>query len=114
MGNMVDSDGSFYISSSEFSTAPDVKYYDKYTYDSSSYTSHSRGKLGDATKETLSTFGSNMEGWYNDFADFISSNYSWLRREGRYNHGTGSGIFLFGRANGSATVDISTRVILIP
>ena len=55
-----------------------------------------------------------MEGWYNDFADFISSNYSWLRREGRYNHGTGSGIFLFGRANGSATVDISTRAILTP
>src|SRR5574344_1934582 len=64
MGNMVDSSGNFQPSNSGLTTV-DSKYYDSYTY-GTSYTDHARGKLGDATKETLQAFGSTSGGWYGD------------------------------------------------
>src|SRR5574344_120968 len=87
MGNMVDSSGNFYPSSSGLSQ-PDTKYYDSYAYDGSSYTTHARGKLGDATKETLKTFGSTTGGWYSDYAYFPFSSHSWFLRGGYYNGST--------------------------
>ena len=75
MGNMVNSSGKFYSSSSGFSTPPDSIYYDSYTY-GTSYTTHGRGKLGDATKETLKTFESDTGGWYSDYAYFPDSSFS--------------------------------------
>ena len=113
MGNMVNGSGLFYSSDSEFSNAPNAKYYDKYTYDSS-YTSHGRGKLGDATKETLSTFGNNTGGWYSDYADFVSSSYSWFLRGGGYDVDSYAGVFYFGRNYGNANSYRSARAVLIP
>ena len=68
MGNMKNSSNTFYSSNAGFTTAPDAKYYDSYKYDSSSNKTHARGKLGDATKETLATFGNTSGGWYSDYA----------------------------------------------
>ena len=113
MGNMVNSSGSFYASSSGFSSAPDIKYYDKYTYDGSSHISHGRGKLGDATKETLTTFGSNQGGWYSDYAYFVHSSISWFIRGGNIYYGSPAGVFCFDRFDGSSG-DYSTRAVLIP
>ena len=113
MGNMVNSSGSFYSSSAEFSSAPNAKYYDKYTYDSS-YTSHGRGKLGDATKETLTTFGDRYGGWYSDYANFVSSSYSWFFRGGICSNGSNAGVFYFSRDNGDAPGNGSARAVLIP
>jgi formylglycine-generating enzyme required for sulfatase activity len=56
MGNMVDSSGNYYSSNANLSQ-PDSKYYDSYAYSASIFTDHARGKLGDATKEILKTFG---------------------------------------------------------
>ena len=56
MGNMVNTSGTFYSSSSGFSSPyPEDKYYDKYSYSTSSTstTSRSRSKLVMAPKKQL-------------------------------------------------------------
>ena len=95
MGNMKDSSNAFNSSSAGFTTAPNTKYYDSYKYDSSSNTTHARGKLGDATKETLATFGSDTGGWYSDKAYFPYSSSSWFGRGGGCGDGTSAGVFGF-------------------
>ncbi len=110
MGNMVNSSGAFYSSLAEFSTPPDSIYYDSYTY-GTSYTNHERGKLGDATKETLKTFGSNTGGWYSDYAYFPYSSYSWFYRGGSCSNGSIAGLFSFHRNNGNAASGFSARAV---
>jgi hypothetical protein len=104
MGNMVNSSGSFYSSSSGFSVAPDAKYYNSYAYDASSFTTHARGLLGDATKETLKAFGSSDNGsWYLDNAYFpcnVASS-SWFSRGGFVSSGNTAGVFDFSFGNGA-------------
>ena len=53
MANKVDSNGDFHANNSGFTDILDSKYYDSYSYSSS--TSANLGKLGDATKEILGT-----------------------------------------------------------
>ena len=113
MGNMVNSSGAFYANSSGFSSAPDTKYYDAYTYGTSN-TDHVRGKLGDATKETLATFGSNTGGWYSDYADFVTSSYSWFDRGGYHYGGSDAGVFYFGHSNGGGYSRDGSRTVLVP
>ena len=112
MGNMKNSSNAFYSSNAGFTTAPDAKYYDSYKYDSSSNTTHARGKLGDATKETLATFGSGTGGWYSDYAYFPGSSSSWLIRGGYYSNGTGAGVFNFNGHYGGAYSTYSARAVL--
>lgn len=112
MGNMVDSNGTFYISNSGFISAPSVVYYDRYTYDNN-YTSYFRGKLGDATKETLLNLASTSGGWYGDFSAFVNSDYSWFIRGGNYSGNAGSGLFDYAYAFGG-NGDNGTRAVLTP
>ena len=112
MGNMNNSSNAFYSSNAGFATALDAKYYDSYKYDSSSNKTHARGKLGDATKETLATFGSNTGGWYSDYAYFPSSSYSWFLRGGFYSNGTHAGVFNFNKGVGGGASDSSARAVL--
>ncbi len=102
MGNMVDRSGNFYPSGPGFTSVPDSKYYDRYTY-STSNTVQSRGKLGDATKETLTTFGNPSGGWYRDFAWFPNSSNSWFNRGGSYRNGASAGVFYFAYISGGAS-----------
>ena len=111
MGNMVNSSGEFYSSIAVFSTPPDSKYYDKYTY-GTSYTTHGRGKLGDATKETLKTFGSTSGGWYSDYAGFPYSSYSWFSRGGRCTLGSSAGLFSFDNRAGGIYAYRSARAVV--
>ena len=113
MGNMVDSSGIFYSSNAGFSITPEDKYYDKYAY-GTDYLTHSRGKLGDATKETLLTFGSNNGGWYSDYADFVYSDNSWFLRGGHYADDSKAGVFNFNDANGNSRSGNSSRAVLLP
>ena len=106
MGNTVDHSstyGVFYSSSSEFTTAPGKKYYDQYNYGDSQYDS-SRGKLGDATKETYN--------WYKDDHSFPWSNASWFNRGGLYGNGTSNGLFNYSRYTACAEDYISTRAVI--
>ncbi len=109
MGNMVNSSGAFYTSNAGFSTPPDSIYYDSYTYGTSS-TTHGRGKLGDATKETLKIFGSTNGGWYSDYAIFPSSSDSWFYRGGGYN-GSYAGLFGFDHYTGGSYSNDSARAV---
>ena len=111
MGNMKNSSNAFYSSNAGFTTAPDAKYYDSYKYDTS-YTSYARGKLGDATKETLATFGNTRGGWYSDFAALPVSSLSWFIRGGYYNHGTDAGVFNFSGNIGEVGSGYSARAVL--
>ena len=111
MGNMVDGSGNFYPSSSGL-TKPDVKYFDSYAYSASAFTDHARGKLGDATKETLKTFGNATGGWYGDYAYLPSATYSWFGRGGGYSDGTLAGVFDFGRGTGGANTGHSFRSVI--
>jgi hypothetical protein len=101
MGNMVDSSGNFYASSANLSQ-PSSKYYDSYAYSASAFTDHNRGKLGDATKETLKTYGSGLGGWYGDFSYLPSGANSWFGRGGNYGDGQSAGLFLFYQRIGAA------------
>ena len=112
MGNMKNSSNTFYSSYAGFTTAPDAKYYDSYKYDSSSNTTHARGKLGDATKETLATFGSNTGGWYSDYANFPYSSISWFDRGGYCGNGTNAGVFYFNNSYGGADSYVSARAVV--
>ena len=111
MGNMKNSGNAFYSSNAGFTTAPDAKYYDSYKYDTS-YTSHARGKLGDATKETLTAFGFTYGGWYSDYTTFSNSSYSWFLRGGHYSKGTYAGVFYFNSNKGNAFDSYSARAVL--
>ena len=112
MGNMKNSSNAFYSSNAGFTTAPDAKYYDSYKYDSSSNKTHARGKLGDATKETLATFGNTSGGWYSDYAYFPNSSVSWFSRGGSYGNGTNAGVFNFYSSNGDVYGNGSARAVL--
>ena len=112
MGNMNNSSNAFYSSNAGFATALDAKYYDSYKYDSSSNKTHARGKLGDATKETLATFGSNTGGWYSDYAFFPNSSNSWFIRGGYFNFGSSAGVFGFDYYNGGDYSLSSARAVL--
>ena len=114
MGNMVNSSGNFYSSGAGFNTPPTSKYYDSYTNDSS-YLSHGRGKLGDATKEILKTLGIQYGGWgnANSILPYSPYNYSWFMRGGIFST-LKSSIFLFDTYNGSSGGgDLSTHAILV-
>ena len=114
MGNMVYRDGSFYSSNGKFTTIPNSKYYDKYTYNDISNTDHNRGKLGDATKETLKIFGNIYGGWYGDYSVFPCADHSWIARGGRYFGGTSTelGIFYYLYNPGAGNQDYTSRAIL--
>ena len=113
MGNMVNSDGEFYSSSEKFSSAPDAKYYDKYTYGTSSI-AHGRGKLGDATKEILKILDNINGCWYNNSSYFPYFVDSWFIRSSTYqsNIKENSGLFFFADNVGDANSVKSTRAVL--
>ena len=113
MGNMVSTSGVFYSSSAGFvsTNIPDSKYFDSYTY-STTNTTHSRGKLGDATKETLKIFGGETGGWYSDYAYLPHSTNSWFARGGGYGSGASAGVFRFNRGTGAVDTSTSARGVV--
>ena len=112
MGNMVNSSSSFYSSSAGFSTIPNSKYYDSYTY-STSYITHGRGKLGDATKEILNNFGSPTGGWHGDYSYMTFNISSWIHRSLEHANGSAAGFLSFSSTDGNAVYSHSTRAILV-
>ena len=106
--------GTFYStpSSGSWDTMPELKYYDSYEYDTDVLT-HGRGYLGDATRETLKTFGaSETGGWYTDFSSFPSSENVWFLRGGYASEGLRSGIFAYYRNSGYPSYYGGFRVVL--
>ena len=76
-------------------TFPDSKYYNLYT--GSSYTGH-------ALTET--------NGWYNDDAYFVDSNYPWFIRGGYFISNTSAGEFYFNGSGGNANSNYGLRLVI--
>ena len=113
MGNEVNTSGSFYSSSAEFTTSPLAKYYDKYSYNtsSSSQASITRGRLGDATKEVTKAFTSSGL-WEGSYWYFPNSGDSWFLRGGGANNSYYYGITSSNYFNGYGDVFSSSRPVL--
>ena len=84
MGFELNSNNQFNTAKSSFTAEPNFKYYDKYKYESVDYPqgalTFSRGKLGDATKETLKKYGVREGGWNGEIATFpYRSNLTFIR-----------------------------------
>jgi len=114
MGNMVDLNSNFTPGGSGFGNIINKKYYDAYTYDTVTDT-YTRGKLGDATKETLVTVDGNIQGWSNDTSKMMDGiAWPWSRRGGYSGYGDSAGVFHFWSYEGSASDYYGIRAVLIP
>ena len=91
---------------------PSMKYTNLYSYDASSSTTQSRGKLGDATKETLLTYGSSSDGWYSAQTVFPYNNDPLFTRGGDYSGGVYGGVFQFNVSNGCASKFYASRSVI--
>lgn len=100
MGNIVNSSTAFNVGSATTWTTtnyPLSKYYDRYSYNSSSTnynsTSVGRGKLGDATREVVKSWGSTGK-WYSDYNYFpYGTSNTWFSRGGYMSETTSAGVF---------------------
>ena len=121
MAFAVDNNGLFNSVNTGFMQAPETKYYDNYTYGTLN-TTYSRGKLGDATKETLKKFVNNetatlpQDGWYNNYTSFPYKNQgiynlSWMARGCARQDVYFAGLFAFGHASGQDAA-VTTRAVL--
>ena len=111
MGNIVSSDGTTMIAgSSGFTTYPDTKYYDKYSYGRST-SQRIRSKLGDGIKEVLNT---SSRSWYSDSSYLADSNYPWFNRSGSYYIGSYAGAFNSYYNLGYAHAYYSSRLVITP
>jgi len=93
---------------------PDSRYFDSYRFgtDCCNEASHERGVLGDATKETLRTFGTSRTGaWYGSNSNFPYNYGLWFGRSGNNDTRTITGIFHFSRNHGGAFDYISWRIV---
>ena len=119
MGNMSSSNGTSYTynarsAGTNFTYSTDTaKYLIPYAYGTTNddQTAYNRGRLGDATSEVV-TFAS-YSGWYNDYANFPYSSYSWFRRGGFLDSSSFAGPFGFVSSAGSNGAGYSGRAALL-
>ncbi len=113
MGNMVNSGGAFYPSSSgtgwNSNSTLDSKYYNSYSYYTSKGGSASwnRARLGDATAEIVFNDTLNSS-WYVSSSSFFYGSSSWLSRGGYYGY-SNVGTFSFYYSNGAVQSACSFR-----
>ena len=108
------------VASSEFSSAPDSKYYDKYLKSTGSSNNNqkidqARGLLGDATRETMKTYGSTAGAWFSDSSSFFysySDSYCWLGRGNFTSNSTGAGIFSYISYSGTNQNATTFRIVM--
>ena len=120
MGNIssVTTGYTFYPSSSSFAsswyTTDTAKYLTTYAYDTvkDNQKAYNRGRLGDATAETLLS-ASSSGGWYSDSAYFPFSSVAWFIRGGFYYYGSNSGVFHFDNHGGGSDSFVSSRAALV-
>ena len=119
MGNIskVTTGYTFYSSGSGFSsdwyTTDTAKNLTTYAYDSNNYdnqAAYNRGRLGDATAETLLSATING-GWNSAYSSFPYSGAAWFSRGGDF--GSDTGIFAFYSYAGSRLISYSSRAALV-
>lgn len=108
MGNMKTSTNQFNIANSGFIIEPNNKYYDSYNY-SPYYLDHSRGLLGDATRETMKNYGDINGTWYLGNSNLPYENNAWILRGGSANYSTKTTMTSFGSGGGTL---YTSRIVL--
>ena len=114
MGIMATTSGVYSPSYVEDNYNIESKYYDLYNYGTSE-TDHARGKLGDATKETLKIFGGSRGGWYgaDSLMPINTVNVGFGRGGGAYKVANDvRSIFIFSRVSGGESKTCSFRIVL--
>ena len=117
MGNISKSNGTAYTyyasyAGTNFTYSTDTaKYLTPYAYGTTNedQTAYNRGRLGDATGEIVT---SSSNGWYNDYAAFPRSSYSWFLRSGGFYNGSNAGPITFSTYTGASSSDCSGRAAL--
>ena len=107
---MAMNDGGNYTSYVGTYNYPEGKYYDKYSFGTSS-SQIIRSKLGDGIKEVLNT---SSRSWYSDYSNLAYSGYPWFNRSGGYNDGSNAGAFYSGYHYGFASAYNSSRLVITP
>lgn len=87
----------------------DKRYYT--LYKNGNMYDYSRGLIGDATRETLSSTIENKS-WNGNLAYFATKSYPWIKRGGTFRGGTFSGIFDYGITDALPRGDKTFRTIL--
>ena len=119
MGVMDNSNNTpFQISQSGFTSAPNQKYWDRYAYGTTfnNAAAFARGRLGDATRETLSGTGGSLSSWFGNASDFTDLERSFFFRGGVARWaGTTTGLFAYSRTMGAILVsnDMGLRSVLV-
>ena len=98
-------------SSSGFSAQPSDKYIEIYEQ-ASAESDHTVGRLGDAMREVLKTFGNLSGSWYDDSSHSLTSSAPWNTRGGKSRDGSGTGIFYYYGNTGAASTLHTFRVVL--
>ena len=91
-------------------TFPSKRYYDKYSYGTSS-AEYTRGKLGDATAE-MAPISSSYTSWYSNNATFPMNTASLFARGGCVSASVDAGLFSFDFSSGSSTTVLSSRAVI--
>ena len=94
------------IEYSDFTSMPDSKYYDKYTTTSALTACNGGVCYGHALSE--------VNGWYGDFAGFISADNPWLLRGGFYGNVLIAGVFASDIGHGASYDSIGFRAVFSP
>jgi hypothetical protein len=87
-----------------------VSYYDIYEPSNDMY-NYARGKIGDATRETLSSSIS-QKSWNGNLAYFATSSFPWIKRGGTFRGGSYSGLFDYGITDALPRQDKTFRVMI--
>ena len=88
---------------------PNNKYYDKYSFSTSTST-RIRSKLGDGIKEVYKS----PDGWYSDHSYLARSIGPWFMRGGSYSNGANAGVFHSNCYNVIADFRFSSRLVITP
>jgi len=116
MGNMSSVSGSYTYNANggenNYTYIGNEKYITTYANGGSykDQTAYNRGRLGDATSEIVN---SSEQGWYNDYASFPYSSFSWLLRGAYYSNANSAGVFYFALGNGYFSTNNGTRASLV-
>ena len=116
MGNEVNTSGAFYSSSAGFANTPLTKYYDKYSYNTTSNSSQasiSKSHLGDAIKELTKAFNGKDSSWEGSFKYLTYQTGSWFLWGGAAYYSQNFGITSSYYNNGGSAYDRSSRPVLI-
>ena len=85
----------------------DSKYYNKYTSDNTSLACNGSNCLSHGLSET--------SGWYSDYHNMVSTEYTWLVRGGHCTSGgNGAGVFYFSVSPGDVGSNGSFRLVMSP